>query len=37
VIKTIQSFGKWVVEEDDLVYGDYLEMVDKKFGLQKGG
>ena len=27
--KMIQSNGKWVVEEDEVVYGDYMEMVDR--------
>jgi len=26
----IQSQGRWVVEEDEIVYGENLEMVDKK-------
>ncbi len=26
----IQSNGRWVVEEDEIVYGEYLDMVDKR-------
>jgi len=26
----IQSNGKWIVEEDECVYGEYGEMVDKR-------
>lgn len=26
----IQSNGHWVVEEDEIIYGEYGEMVDKK-------
>ena len=28
--KMIQFEGRWIVEEDEIVYGEYLEMVDKK-------
>jgi hypothetical protein len=30
VIQMFKDHGDWVVEEDEVVYGDYLEMVDKK-------
>lgn len=26
----IQSNGRWVVEEDEVIYGEYGEMVDKR-------
>lgn len=35
MIKVIESNGRWVIEENECVYGEYGEMVGKKMDLNE--